>query len=87
MFEQKEELIELMLKLGANPNAQDRDGRTALMHAIDHRDSYTNIVKILIKYGANLNIKDKRGAGAIDYAKGNPPAPNIVNILEMAGAK
>ncbi len=52
------EIIEKLLKLGANINNKDINGHTALTWAIFHGQIKT--VKVFIKNGANLNIRDKR---------------------------
>lgn len=50
----KLELIELLLKNGADPNAEDANGRTALQHLSKSRAKMdaTTVRKLLVKYGA-----------------------------------
>ena len=45
-----------LLKIGANPDFQDRSGCTALMHAA--RKGNGEIVALLLEYGADPNITD-----------------------------
>lgn len=52
------EIIEALLKLGANINSKDINGHTALTWAIFQGRIET--VKVLIENRANLNIRDKR---------------------------
>lgn len=68
---------------GANVNAKDNYGWTALMRAA--RDGYTEIVNALLKADANANAKDKYGWTALLLAaeKGHT---EIVNALIEAGA-
>ncbi len=47
-------------------NVRDEFGRTALIRAIEHRQS--KVANMLIEAGANINIKDSRGARAIEMA-------------------
>ncbi|MEZ5428226.1 MAG: ankyrin repeat domain-containing protein [Pyrinomonadaceae bacterium] len=75
------QILELLLKSGANPNKQSGiDGTTALHWAVDYsydgmvqnnRDiSYPEpleCIRILLKYGADENIKDNSGKIPLDY--------------------
>lgn len=53
------EVIDRLLDLNANVNAQNKDGNTALHFAILHRD--VALIKKLIQHGAKLDIKNKEG--------------------------
>ena len=46
----------LLLTYGANPNAQDAQGKTPLMYAVENRSD--SVFSTLIKYGANYNAVD-----------------------------
>ncbi len=50
-----------------NINGQNKDGRTALMIAVNNGEIET--VKLLLQYGASLDIKDRYGDTALDLAK------------------
>lgn len=58
-------VIDRMLKKGANPNHQDRSGRTPLHIAVfmssDDQQGYLNIAKRLLKVGAKMNVREKYG--------------------------
>ena len=62
----------VLIKAGANVNAVDKFGHTALMLAVRERNlkvaEVLNIVDILIKAGADLNIVDKNGETALILA-------------------
>jgi len=51
------EMIQYLLKKGANINEKDFDGRTALIYAAE--DGQLEIVKCLIENGANIEERDK----------------------------
>lgn len=68
---------------GADVNAFDRYGQTALMLAAHH--GYDEIVEILIAHRANLNITSKFGLSALMLAIVAGHA-EIARILVKAGA-
>jgi len=84
-------LVRLMLDHGANVNAMDPLGRTALMAAVLSDFPSLDVVKLLIERGANVNAKSQHkdsgdsGRSVLDLAKlrGNTP---IVNLLVKSGA-
>ncbi len=59
--------LALLIERGAELNAQDPEGRTALMYAYD-----AAVLKILIESGARVGIADKAGQTALEYARENP---------------
>jgi hypothetical protein len=61
-------LIEALLAAGADVNATDDAGRTALMWAIDASSSHDVIVPLLLRYGASVSCKDKSGVTAVEIA-------------------
>ena len=74
---------ELILKAGANINAKDADGMTALMHAANFaRDKVT---KLLLKHGADVNAKDKSGNTALMFAADHQE-DDVVRLLLEYGA-
>ena len=73
------EIIILLLNHGADINAQDIEGNTALMYAAHL--GFTEIVQLLIDNGADLTITNNQGKTALDYAR-QENYQNIVNILE-----
>jgi ankyrin repeat protein len=66
-------LYEDLLENGANPNAQDKNGRTPLHHVVTEllessfsiSDDDIKIIKLLLKYKADPNAQDNRGRTAI----------------------
>jgi len=78
--------VHLLVEKGANVNAKDKYGQTALMKAIiaNGGPPHADVVRILIEKGADLNTKDVLGITALGYARGKG---EIVRMLERAGAR
>jgi ankyrin repeat protein len=67
MFARSAEVALALLGAGADPNAQDAAGRTALMRAAV--GGTPEQVTVLIVAGANVTARDKKGATAADAVK------------------
>ena len=66
----KQEVIRAFVDKGANINAQNAFGQTALMFAAANFDE--EMIKIFKKAKADFSIKDKEGCTARDYGESNP---------------
>ena len=64
------EAVKLAYDLGADINAVNEKGQTAL-HAAVYM-GWTDVVKFLAEKGANLNVKDKYGETPVSIALGDP---------------
>ncbi|MFA6263492.1 MAG: ankyrin repeat domain-containing protein [Candidatus Babeliales bacterium] len=76
-------LIDLLLKIGANPNAKDPLGNTALMKAAQENE--IEIVRLLIAAPANLNEKDKSNSTALMLAAQNGSIEIVRLLLQVGG--
>jgi hypothetical protein len=61
------EAVRLCLDRGADVNAADEDGLTALHHAVVRG---TGVVRLLVEHGASLETKDKQGRTPLNVAEG-----------------
>jgi ankyrin repeat protein len=59
-------VVEILLAKGADINAIDNNGLTALMTAVIN--ALPDNVRFLLDHRANASIKDKKGRSALDYA-------------------
>lgn len=78
----KDHLLTL-LNIGANINAQDDEGNTAVMAAT--QQNQMEIVQVLIVHGADINIRNKRLDNVLLYA-GAEGLLEIVQLAIQAGA-
>jgi ankyrin repeat protein len=76
------DIVKSLVAAGADVNAIQRTGKTALMLVVQQSD-VTDIVKLLLASGANVSIKDAEGRTARDYARNG----KIRKLLKEAGAK
>jgi hypothetical protein len=72
-------MIETLLNAGADVNAQDDLGMTALMCCA--RQNNMETVGILLDAGADINMRDKKGNTAMEYAKEFALDKDIIRTL------
>lgn len=77
------EAAKLLLDRGADINARNLNGQTALMHA--SFNGYPEMVQLLLEKGADVNATAESGATAWDHAS-SVGQVRIVEILEAYGA-
>lgn len=73
------DVVKALVAAGANVNAANRKGETALMEAAD--DGYADAVRALLAAGADRNMRDRRGETALDKAR-REHRSNVVSILQ-----
>ena len=76
-------VIKMLLDAGANVNARNESGGTALMIAVSHRHPET--IRLLLNAGANVNAKDDEGHTALMSAV-HSENPETIKLLLDAGA-
>ena len=70
-YDDKWELVYLLIELGADINARDKYNRTPLNYCIDCRNVNNindSLIRLLIGRGANINETDARGYTSLHYA-------------------
>ena len=79
----------LVEELGADVNAADHEGNTALHHAAARGDN--EMILYLVSKGANVTAVDREGRTTVDMANGPvqriQPFPETIALLEKLGAK
>lgn len=81
----KDEILELLLKAGANPNLQNGLGQTPLHLAL--LENSTHKVDLLLKAQANPSIADRRGNTALHLAAENNTSGEIKILLASSQVK
>jgi ankyrin repeat protein len=74
--------MQLLLVRGANPNARNEAGATALMWAVDDPEK----TRLLLKSGADPNARSADGQTPLLIAAGRPGASEVVKLLLDHGA-
>ena len=74
-----DQMVEMLLVAGADPNASDRAGSLLLGSAI--RDGNKNLADLLLKYGADPKLEDIYGGTLIDLAR-RSGRDEILKLLE-----
>lgn len=89
------DMMRLLLALGADVNAYDPAGATALIDTVRYARN-PDAVRLLLEHHADVNHKDWRGSTALTYARAPfrnlAPAqiqslPQVIALLKHAGAK
>jgi hypothetical protein len=76
---------EELLKLGANPNAANSKGMTAL-HMMLKKNSEKKHLAMVVRFGARGDIRDKAGVTAIDVLR-RKKDPDLRRLAEVLAAR
>lgn len=81
------ELMDLLLKYGADINVKDRSGNTAFMYAAEKGD--INKIQLLLNKGANPNAENNRGETAYSFVHNSylSNKQEVLSFLKRHGAK
>ena len=79
----------LVDELGADVNARDHNGYSAVHHAASRGDN--ELISFLVEHGADVMVVSRRGQTTVDMANGPvqriTPFPRTIALLEGLGAK
>ncbi|MDR1740446.1 MAG: ankyrin repeat domain-containing protein [Synergistaceae bacterium] len=76
--------VRAAIAAGADVNAKDKDGVTALIYAAEGNNP--EVLTVLIEAGADVNAKAKNGATALACAALFNSNPEVISVLVKAGA-
>ena len=79
------EVVASLLRAGADPNAGDANGSTALMIAAES-NTLPRVLSLLIDAGARVNAQEKNDWTPLMFAVKWNPNPDIARTLIEAGA-
>ncbi|XP_074547793.1 uncharacterized protein LOC141806276 [Halichoeres trimaculatus] len=79
-------LLSYLLRNKADPNAQDRAGRTALMYSVMERAG-EQVASILLAAGADPSMEDQFGASALVYGINAQHQPTLKVLMDACQAK
>jgi ankyrin repeat protein len=77
-------ILNLLMAHGADPNASNTLGQTALMFAVHFQA--INAINVLIAHGAHVNARDKQGKSVMSYAT-ETQQKALIELLKRAGAR
>ena len=82
--------LEFLLAHGANPNQQNQDGETPIVHVFNYtganEETLAAMVSIFLRAGANPNIANHEGASALSKAAWRGMADSVDELIKY-GAK
>ena len=81
------DIVEILLKFGANVNDTDSRGKSALMHALSNKEEVNmSVIKLLLNNGADLEQNYKGGETVLHHAINNCNSTQLIQMLVDYGA-
>ncbi|KAL6605455.1 ankyrin repeat-containing domain protein [Neocallimastix sp. 'constans'] len=77
------DMFVLLIEAGADINARDANGKTALMHILSTKKVSIKLIKFLIKHGAEVNDLCKNGYSPLIYACQGNKKSVIKSLIEL----
>ena len=74
-------------RYGADANARNARGETALIKAYRWNGVGPKMVAQLLKYGAAASLRDAKGETALSCAMAHQADPETIRLLRQAGAR
>ena len=71
--------IKALTKFGADVNAKNEIGKTALMCAAQSKHNAEAVIPVLLEAGADIFAKDNKGKTVLDYAKADKVKDIMLN--------
>ena len=73
------DVVEELLKRGADVNARNNYGQTPIFHAVTG-----DLMRVMIRHGADLTVRDERGETALDSAARSGIAGDLRKAIREA---
>jgi ankyrin repeat protein len=86
-FNETFEIMDVLIRSGADVNVQSDQGQTPLMHAARFHRQGSKAVKKLLDAGADVNVRDVRGWTALMWAASFQKKGEFLKIFADAGAQ
>ncbi|XP_062828368.1 ankyrin repeat domain-containing protein 34B [Anolis carolinensis] len=82
----KVKMVKYLLENKADPNIQDKTGKTALMHACVQKAG-PEIISLLLKSGADVSLQDHSGNSVLVYSVNSEDKETLKVLLDACKAK
>ena len=87
-YNQRAEMVAMLLDAGANVNQKTPAGFTPLACAVwNPKGDIEEVISLLHKAGADFTVKTERGLSILDIAQNHHADPDVMELLKRLGAK
>jgi uncharacterized protein len=87
IYQRQTNVVHYLIAAGADLNAHDSSGQTAIMWAMVHGDEGLDMAQDLIVHGADLSATDRMGVSVLSRAQSEPPKPKVLEAVQAALAR